>query len=238
MGGVRVLARWLVAVLLTAGWTTGCSGAFRQVSFDATELHRTRTFNAAQFTNGRVAVLIATGTPQIAYRRMLSDTMVDAWKGMARDVQVIPPFETLNLINHAGLSEEYGRMIREYDTSGILSKGALGRLGQALQVRYIIMPTLVEFTQQRLNRISFFGVRLVDTQESSLRQSVQVWDVQTGEILWEGTATAVIAGETAREKSIRFEEIAARLADTVVRQLLGIEPDKVPSARPQRSAGP
>ncbi len=236
---MRACARWLLAVLfLAAGWTTGCSGAFRQVSFDATELHRTRTFNAAQFKDGRVAVLIATGMPQIAYRRMLSDTMVDAWKGMAKEVQVLPPFETLNLINREGLSEEYGRMIREYESSGILSKAGLGRLGHALKVRYIIMPTLVEFTQQRLNRVSFFGVRLVDTQESSLRQSVQVWDAQTGEILWEGTAVALIAGEKVSERSIGFEEIAARLADKVTRQLLGIAPDKKSDTRPQQSAGP
>src|SRR5581483_5093623 len=89
------------------------------------------------------------------------------------------------------------------------------------------------FTQTMSSRLSVFGLRLFQMRVSTLRLSVQIWDVRTGTIVWEAGGEATLAGEDMREFRIPFEEIARHLWRRILDQLpAATDRGAEPAARP------
>jgi TolB-like protein len=117
----------------------------------------------------------------------------------------------LNRINREGLAGEYGGMLADYVRTGILNRPVLEKIGRALGVAYVFQPSLASFGQSVSSRFSFFGLRLLQTRVTTLRLTLQLWDARSGEIVWESSGEATLAGEDIREFRIPFDEIARRL---------------------------
>ena len=90
----------------------------------------------------------------------------------------------------------------------------------ALQAAYVFQPSLASFSQSMSGRFSFFGLRLLQTRVTMLRLSLQLWDTRTGDIVWEASGEATLAGEDVREFRIPFDEIARRLWTHMLDDLL------------------
>jgi len=60
-------------------------------------------------------------------------------------------------------------------------------------------------------RLSVLGLRILQTRVTALRLTLQLWETRTGEIVWESSGEATLAGEDIRESRIPFDEIARRL---------------------------
>jgi hypothetical protein len=110
-------------------------------------------------------------------------------------------------------------MVRTYEISGILRKTSQQKIGRALDVRYLIQVSLLQFSQDTATRFSFLGIRFLQTRSSSLRVFAQIWDVSSGAIVWEGSSSATVAGEDVREKPIPFEEVAKRAWEELLKKL-------------------
>ncbi|MFQ6110996.1 MAG: hypothetical protein ACE5LX_03075, partial [Nitrospinota bacterium] len=116
-----------------------------------------------------------------------------------------------------------------YVQTGVLDKEFLSRLGKAMNVDYLIQPGLVRFSQEKQNRITVFGVRLVQTMESTVRVFIEIWDVRTGALVWNGWAVVTFAGEDIRARPVLFETVTERAYGNLLERLVNSQDGASPS---------
>jgi len=120
----------LTGTLLCIG-LTACAGPLSQFNFTAVELQRSPDFTHLNLTEGKVAILSAVAVDVFhEYRRVLADSFSKALRQTYPDIPQLPPQETLSLLNHADLADEYTDMIRAYEISGILRKTSQKKLAR------------------------------------------------------------------------------------------------------------
>lgn len=163
---------------------------------------------------------VTTGNEQ--YRSLTTLSLARAFTKLNSELGAILvlPREGLNRININGLSDEYARMMLSYEKTGVLKKETISKIGRAIGVDYVVQPSLVKFSQIRRTRITLFGVRLVETVESSVRVSMELWHCESGRALWNGWAVTTVAGEDIRARYVRFEEVAEIAYSRLLKVLL------------------
>jgi hypothetical protein len=127
-------------------------------------------------------------------------------------IRVIPANETVSTINEQGLTRDYEEMLAGFTPGGILDRQRLRAIGSALGSRYLLLPGLAEFNQLIMDKYDVIGVKLVRTRVTTLRLWLQLWDAQTGRILWEsaGELTAVTALLSAK-RTVPLDDLAQKL---------------------------
>jgi hypothetical protein len=140
--------------------------------------------------------------------RALSAAMSEA----SPSIRGIPSHETVSLINGQGLSAEYSELISGFVRSGILERERLRRLGSTLGSRYVLLPGLADFNQVLVDRFEVAGFKIVRNRVMTLRLWLQLWDTQTGQIVWESTGEANVASELIlAQRIVPFDEIGQKL---------------------------
>lgn len=207
---------WLVAAVLLVG----CAGPLTQWQASTSLVSKASSFAPSALEHERVAVFNAeVSLTWEGFSHQVSRSLGAALEQRKRPIKVLPPYETLSLINEAGLAVEYQDMVSGYSRTGILHRPVLEKIGRSLDANYVFQPTLVMFSQSSSGRLSFFGLRLSQTRISILRLTMQLWDTRTGKILWESTGEATLADEDVRESRIPFEEIARHLWERMLDDL-------------------
>lgn len=202
------------------GLFVGCAGPLKQWGAETSLVAKAPSFASSALENERIAVLNAVvGVTLEGFAHQVSRSLGAALEQSGRPIKVMSAHETLSLINEAGLAVEYQDMVSGYGRTGILHRPVLERIGQAVEAKYVLQPTLATFSQSMSGRFSFFGLRLIQTRISILRLTVQLWDTRTGKILWESSGEMTLAGEDIREFRIPFEDIAQRLWERMLRDL-------------------
>ncbi len=107
--------------------------------------------------------------------------MKESWP----EVKATGHHETLTKINQMGLAEEYTGIARDWHQSGILDRERLNRIGSALGVKYVLLPGWVGGDSSFEDRFVISGLRTVQTRTVWLRLLIQIWDVESGEIVYE-----------------------------------------------------
>ena len=176
--------------------------------FGALELY------AVQNTSGDLIVLGA----QVEYRYVVtnnSDSPAVKVRGLA---------EVLNGVNAANLDQEYKAMYRDYLQTGILDADVLADVGETSRVRYLAQLSLAGFSQGNRGRFSFFGLRMLDTKQGNLRIFLQIWDAESGTVVWEGSGELNFAYDTGRENPVTFAELCRLTAERLFAELPGTPP--------------
>jgi hypothetical protein len=150
----------------------------------------------------------------------LGHYLAEVLKKGAPNVRAISPQETATRINTQGLASDYGRMRTDSEHSNILEAALLRKIGTAIGVRYVFQPRLAAFTQTMTERWKFADIRLVQTRSSILRLALQLWDTQTGELVWTSVAEAILASEGASQDPVFFEDAAKIALGSVIADLL------------------
>ncbi|MGH7267960.1 MAG: hypothetical protein ACREMB_24350 [Candidatus Rokuibacteriota bacterium] len=227
--------RWrraaLVAGLAALFPLAGCAGPLKQIARNVQHLYRADSLNGS-LPKQRVAVLLASSRPELGqWRQSASDALVGVLREEGPDLAVVPWEETVSRINAEEITDAYAEMLSLYETTGILKKTHLRRIGTTLNSRYIAQPVLITFTERSNTRLGFFGLRLVETREATARGRLQIWDTEEAKIVWTAESEATLAGENVLARPIGFEVIRYVWQD-LVRQLL------VEDARLAESGGP
>jgi hypothetical protein len=116
------------------------------------------------------------------------------------------------MINGQGLSAEYSELISGFVRSGILERERLQRLGSKLGSRYVLLPGLADFNQILIDRFEIAGLKMVRNRVITLRLWLQLWDTQTGQIVWESTGEVNAASELLlSQRIIPLDEIGQKL---------------------------
>lgn len=191
------------------GWDAHTTSMPRPPAFDVGELARqpVATFG----------VLAPAGLQ--GFGPSLSQALATALAEAAPSVRGIPALETVNALNEQGLAAEYADLIAGFLRNGILERKRLQRIGSALRARYVLLPGLAEFDQVMIDRLAISGLKVVQSRVTTLRLWLQLWDAQTGRLLWESAGEATVASELLRpERTVPLHGIARKLWLRMIRE--------------------
>jgi hypothetical protein len=203
--GGAILAFWTT---LLAGctpvylWETHTTSTPRAQSFDLAVLAREPVVTLGPLTPAGLQ----------GFSPFLSRGLIAAISQASPSIRAIPNHETLNAINGQGLAAEYADLISGFARSGILERERLQRIGSALGSRYVLLPGLADFSQVVIDKFEIAGIKMVRNRVITLRLWLQLWDAQTGEIVWESAGEATVVSELLLpQRMVPLDEIGQKL---------------------------
>lgn len=136
--------------------------------------------------------------------------------------KVVPSQEIIARINRRELAQDYGRMRADYDASNMFDVVPLRKIAEAVGVRYVFQPRLAAFSQLMTDRWTFpgFGVLLSQTRSSNMRLMIQLWDAETGEVVWGSLVETTMQNEAVSQDPVYLEDITRATMGSVVSDLL------------------
>lgn len=178
-----------------------------------TSTPRPQAFDVAVLTREPVATLgPLTPAGLQGFNPFLSRGLVAAISEVSPPIRGIPIHETVNVVNGQGLAAEYADLISGFVRSGILERERLQRIGSALGSRYVLLPGLADFNQVVIDKFEIAGIKMVSNRVITLRLWLQLWDTQTGEIVWESAGEATVASQLLLpQRMVPLDEIGQKL---------------------------
>jgi hypothetical protein len=141
----------------------------------------------------------------------LSHALNTALSAASPPIPAIPEHRTVNVLNEQRLGTDYAELISSFGRSGIFDRERLQRIGAALGSRYVLQPGLVQFNEALIDSFEAAGFKLVRSRVTTLRLWLQLWDTQTGELLWQSSGETVVAASLlAAHRTVPLDEIAQR----------------------------
>ena len=198
--------------LLAAALIVGCTPLYLSDTH-TTSTPRPPSFNVTELAREQVATLgLLTPASLQGFNPPLSHALSAALSEASPPIRGIAAHETLNMLNEQGLGAEYSSLIASFGRGGILEREPLQRIGSALSSRYVLLPGLAEFNQVIIDRLSIYGWNFIQSRVTTLRLWLQLWETQTGKILWESSGEVTMATKLLRsEQTVPLDEIAQKL---------------------------
>jgi len=188
----------------------------KQLSLDSHESSQAPNFSGQDLINGKALILPTIGESQPAYKSIVGGILADTLVELRKEIPIVPPDQTISLINEKNMTKIYSSLMKEYRETGILKKGPSAKIAGLTKSRYLMLPVLVEHETHRDTRLSFFGLKVAETRETDLRLFLQIWDSTTGELVWQGTGSATIATDNILSVPVLTEEVARRVSRGLV----------------------
>lgn len=208
MGMTAVVVTWLLG---------GCSTANRLHS--TTQVQNINLNSEALKASG-IAFLTPTSiTGQEEDKQALALSFTKTLQLARPELHVMPLAETLGAINSAGFTGEYKQMLEDSLLTGIFSRDTLRKVSHATGVRYLAELKLGGFRQDSQERWGFLGLRMVETQLTSLRLYLQIWDSENGTIAWEGSQELTASIDTMKDNPISFKVAVEQSARELISRL-------------------
>ena len=205
IGGGALLA---TVVLLLAG----CDPPYLSDTY-ATSTPKPASLDTADLARMPVVVLafMAPGNLQ-GLGPTLSHAISGALAEVRPPIREISTDETLNQLTDKGLATEYADMRAGFARNGMLDRQRLRRIGLGLGSRYVLLPGVAEFNEEILDKYEAAGIKLLRNRVTTLRLWLQLWDSQTGHIVWElsgevTTATVFLSPK----QTVALEQITKKL---------------------------
>ena len=139
------------------------------------------------------AFTVRTPSSLEGFSSLLSHAFVSALGEVTPPIRVRSPHDTVNLLNEEGLAAEYAELMGGFVRSSILERGRLRRIGSALGSRYVFLPGVGELDHNLVDKFEIAGFKVIRSQITRLRLWVQLWDTQSGRILWEAIGETTVA---------------------------------------------
>ena len=179
------------------------------------------TFQPETLTQEPIAVLpVQTPIRLVGYGPGVSQALDQTFAQSFPDIKAIPSKESVNRLSRAGAQKEVGQLIEFWKTSDIYDRAGLEKIGAALEGRYILLPGIVEFDRTMVERFDLVGLRTVQTRTVALRLSLQMWDVTSGEFLWESFGEGMMTREVLSESRGSMGTIARNIWRSMIQDLL------------------
>jgi hypothetical protein len=175
-------------LVLSAIILSGCAATIRDLS---KVQYVKEGFVADSLRTGGLALLpVVAGQGQEGYRRPLADSLNFHIQRVRPNVQFIKWQDAITKLNDKGLAEKYQAAISTYRTTSIIDKSLVSEIGSALGVRYFLFVSLEDFRQS--SKLGYSGLtgKLREDQTAKVNAFAQIWDSQTGDVVWEGIGHA------------------------------------------------
>jgi hypothetical protein len=149
----------------------------------------------------------------------LSHTLQQALAESSPTINAIPSHETLSRLNRKGVAEGYIQMVKDWDYAGILERGRLQSIGAALGVRLVLLPGMAEYFSYLEERFTLEGLHVLQTRTVRLRLSLQLWNAETGELLWESFGGGGMQREVVSERQGLMTALAQKIWEGMIEDL-------------------
>lgn len=208
----------LLALLLCAGCASPPG-----LSEYSWEFYAAPSASAGAFAGQSLAILPAAriefDPAQEAYRETLGGLLYEALSKYDQGPKILPISVTQSRINRARLSDDLLAMYKEYEATAVLRRDALAELGRALDARYVLLPKVLRFQQEVFDRATIFGISVLRTRQSTVDIHAQIWDTETGEVIWHGVGEGSAAAEVVEGRPVSFLSVAQYACDSLALRL-------------------
>jgi len=196
---------------------------------------------AADPPNCAVLPANAGGTPGLGTLVNAAIERVLREKGL--DASVIAPTETGNLMTEAGRVGLLDELLNSWAPSNVLDPTLLREVGEALEVRFLLAPSLVSHSTNNNTRFSFLGITMVRTGWTTVQVSLQLWHAPTGVLVWQSEGIATLACEGIVGPPVPIgptvaEAVRPMLEDFLTGRSESILAKKLPAPKPAATADP
>ena len=205
---------WSLAFLFFTVFFVGCSQTHSTVKHQVLSLEYTDLE-----AKGLAFITPSTVTGQEEEMQAVAFTFAEVLKRKRPDIECITLPETLSAVNTNGLAEEYKRMYEDYRNTGLFKKDILKQIGEVTNTLYLAQIKLSGFQQHSKGRFSFLGLRLLQTQNATIRLFFQIWNSEDGTIAWEGVEELSYAVETFAEDPVTLRYIIEIAAEDLIDKL-------------------
>jgi len=217
-----------LAVLLAALVSAGCTAGLPPESKYSWELYSAPKVSPTSFHGEKMALLpsaaIEFDSSQELYRETLAGLLAAALAKDPNSPAIVPLDEVQSSINRSGLWSDVLLMYTEYRNSSVLRKDVLNKLGQALQARYVLLPKLLHFQQEVFDRATILGVSFLRTRQSTVDIHAQIWDTQSGEVVWQGVGEGSDVSEVVRGRPVSFTSVAQSACESLASRMPWTKP--------------
>jgi hypothetical protein len=199
---------WALTLMLLAG----CDPPYLADTY-AASTSLPKSFDTSELARMPVAVLafVAPGNLQ-GFSPTLSQALSGALAEVNPPIREISTDETLNRLTDQGLATEYADLRAGFTRNGMLDRSRLRRIGSGLGARYVMLPGIAQFDQEILDKYEAAGIKLLRNRVTTLRLWLQLWDTQTGHIVWESSGEVTTATVFLSPKqTVALEQTAKRL---------------------------
>ncbi|BFU96496.1 MAG: protein of unknown function [Nitrospira sp.] len=196
----------LVVLLLCLA---GCPGSVYLWEVRTESTRKPSEFSVAVLKREPVGIFEALTSPGLHGNEVgLALSLKRVVERVSPTMNLVPPIEVASRINRQGLTPEYTRMRMDYEQSNILDRDPLKKIGQALGVRYVLQPRLAAFTQTLYDRwkVPALEINVIRIRSSIIRLSLQIWDTETGDLVWASTAEGSFQEEALSEDPVYLRE--------------------------------
>jgi len=231
---IRVAVVALSAILLAACAPPRVS---RIHTTSTSRLSQSATAEVAREPIATLGVLAPAGLQ--GFSPFLLHAFAAALAEVAPSLRVMSGHDTVNRLNEHGLATEYAELMGGFARNSILDRDRLRRVGSALGARYVFLPGLAELNHNLVDKYEMVGLKIVRNQVTRLRLWLQVWDVQSGHILWESVGeTTVVNTVLSLGQATPLDAIAQALWRRMLEEhLVSRKSDLAPSSLPTAGGG-
>jgi hypothetical protein len=208
-----------VVVLVLSIFLTGCASSLYGWQVRTTSTPMPPSFEPAVFEQHSVALFGAITSPALrGNESSLSYELEHILHKVSPRWKVMSPQELAKRINRQGLAGEYAKLRADYELSNIFDGLILKKIASALGVRYVFQPHLAAFSQTMTDRakIPGFDFRIAQTRSSNMRVSLELWDAETGEMVWASMAETEMQNEAVSQDPVYFEDVARATLGSIV----------------------
>lgn len=155
---------------------------------------------------------------------------------------VIGPTETGNVLSEMGLRSQLDALMNSWQPSNVLDPQGLEKIGEALGVRFLLVPYLVTYNTNNNSRITFLGVTFVRTGWTTIQVALQLWHTPSGTMVWQGQGISTlgcegIIGPPVPTGPTIEEAIRPMLEDFIAGRSESIVSKKLPLPKPSATDG-
>ena len=190
----------------------GCGPPYLSDTY-ATSTPKPTSFDTSELARTPVAVLgfVAPGNLQ-GFSPTLSYALSGALAEVTPPIRELSTDETLNRLTDQGLATEYADLRAGFARNGMLDRQRLRQIGLGLGSRYVLLPGLAQFDETIIDKFEAAGIRLLKNRVTTLQLWLQLWDAQTGHIVWESSGEVTMATVFLSPKqTVALEQTAKKL---------------------------
>jgi hypothetical protein len=147
--------------------------------------YKSENLKYSNISSNKLAILpVLAGDGWEGFRRQTGDELTVSLRSKFQHDYVIDPIQTLSIINAQNLTDSYSKLVESYDKTAIINKQTLFELGKCLGSRFLLYSKVGQTT----NFEPIVGVngKLDYAKINEVQIAIQLWDVEVGDIVWEG----------------------------------------------------
>lgn len=204
-------------------FTTGCAGGLYGWTVRTTSTTLSTSAEAVSLPQETVAILTPLSVASLRGNEAgMGQYLVDVIHKVAPNWSIVSERKAISLINKNGLAGHYERMRSGAELSHVLDRDSLRAIGETLGARYVFQPRLAFFQQAMTDRwtVPAFNVLAAQTRSATMRLSLQLWDTQSGELVWSSAAETNLQSEAVSQDPVFMEDVARVTFGSMLSDLL------------------